>query len=90
MGLAALLPIPRTYHIHWQVGIGPLFYYIFPVFLPILYFMSSLESSGTDQDHVSCLQGNCPAAFVIALFVAPHLLLLEWIGLPMGPPDTFL
>ena len=42
-----------------------------------------------DQDHVSGLQGYCPAAFVIVVFVVPCLLLLELISLPMGLSDAF-
>ena len=43
--------------------------------------MSSLEGSDMDQDCVSCLQGYCPAAFVIVLFVVTCLLLSQLIGL---------
>ena len=76
-GMAAPLPIHRMYHIHWQVWIGLLFHYIFPVFPPVLYFMSALEGGDVDQNHVSCPQGHYPATLVIVLFVVPCLLLLE-------------
>ena len=51
--------------------------------------MSSLVGGDMEEDHVSCPQGHCPAAFVIVLFVVLHLLLVEQISLPMDPPNAF-
>ena len=55
----------------------------------IVYLMLSLEDSDMDQDHVSSLQVYCPAAFIIILLVAPCLLLLELVSLPVGSSDMF-
>ena len=89
LGPAVPLPIPRAYHINWQIGIRLPFHYIFPILPPILYLMSALQGSDMDQDCVSFLQGYCHAAFIIILFMALHLFLLELVNLPVGPSDIF-
>ena len=51
-------------------------------------FVSALEGSDMDTDHVSHFQGHCLAMFVIILLMAPCIHLPKQVSHPVGPPNA--